>query len=288
MRLFSLLFTLLALAAPLAAQDIGFGFRTGLNFNYFVGDKEIGPDGAELESWENSTGFHIGASFNVPITDLVGVRVEVAYHQAGGRIRYEGPSYFVFPQEGGNDVVLNGGTRNSLLNITNSYIQVPVLFYYKPFPQLELHGGAYAQVLVSATADGQIAYSGPGVEDFALTVSYNYVQDELDTRPTATTETIGLDNGQTIEVPEAIGAYYFYDERPDGFFNTLDLGLTAGLSYYLNGGLYVGARGYLGLTDATNNDFDRSLQSLDANDTFVARTDQDRLLTMQAMVGFLF
>ena len=286
MRLFSLSL-LLALATSLAAQDIGFGFRTGLNFNYFVGDKEIGPDGAELESWENSTGFHIGASFNVPITDLVGVRAELAYHQAGGRIRYEGPSYFVFPQETGNDLVVTGGTRNSLLNVTNSYIQVPIMFYYRPFEKLELIGGAYAGILVSSTADGQIGYSGPGVNDFALTVDYNYVQDELDTRPSGTTETISLTN-QDIEVPEAVGAYYFYDEREDGFYKTLDFGLTGGLSYYLNGGLYVGARGYLGLNDVTNNDFDRSLLSLDASNNFVERADNDTQLTVQAMVGFLF
>lgn len=286
MRLFSLLATLLV-GLSCFGQDVGFGFRTGLNFNYFVGDKEIGPDGQELEAWENSTGFHVGASFNVPITDLVGVRTELAYHQAGGRIVYEGPSYFVFPRENGDDLVSSGGTRESQINVTNGYIQVPVMFYYKPVPKLELIGGIYAAALVSSVADGQIAYRSPVVDPFALTVSYNYVRDELDTQPVATTETLSV-LGQDIEVPEAIGAYYFFDERPDGFFKTLDFGLTGGLSYYLNDGLYVGGRGYLGLNDATNNFYDRSLQSLNPDNSFIDRSDNDRLLTVQALIGFLF
>lgn len=286
MRLFFLL-ACFSLATALTAQDIGFGFRTGLNFNYFLGDREIGPNGEELEAWENSTGFHVGASFNVPITDLVGVRAEIAYHQAGGRIVYEGPSYFVFPQESGPDVVATGGTRTSQLNVTNGYIQVPVLFYYRPISKIEIMGGAYAGIQVSSTAEGQIAYEGPGVSPFALTASYNYIQDEVDTRPVETTETVTV-QGLPIEVPEAIGAYYFYDERPDGFYKTLDFGLTGGLSVFLNQGLYVGARGYLGLNDTSNNFYDRSLQTLNADNSFVERSDNDQLLTLQAMVGFLF
>ena len=286
MRLFSLLVCLSA-AAALSAQDVGFGFRTGLNFNYFIGDKETGPGGEELEAWENSTGFHVGASFNVPFTDLVGLRAEIAYHQAGGRIRYDGPSYFVFPQNNGNDIVSAGGTRNSLINVTNGYIQVPVLVYYKPVEKIEIMGGAYASVLVSSVADGQIAYGSTTVSDFALTVDYNYIRDELDTQPVSSTETVSLP-GQDLEVPEAVAAYYFYDERPDGFFKSLDFGLTGGLSVYLNQGLYVGARGYLGLNDVTNNFYDRSLQTLNADNSFVERSDNDQLLTVQAMVGFLF
>ena len=51
--------------------------------------------------------------------------------------------------------------------------------------------------------------------------------------------------------PTEVGAYYNYNSD-EKLFRRLDFGLVGGLAYYLNNGLYVGARYQFGLTDVTN------------------------------------
>lgn len=70
----SLSIILLFVCCSLNAQDIGFGFRAGLNFNSIKGDSEM-SGGMDIEEYTNNSGFHVGATFTWAATELMGLRV---------------------------------------------------------------------------------------------------------------------------------------------------------------------------------------------------------------------
>ncbi|MCB0643423.1 MAG: hypothetical protein KDC44_17355, partial [Phaeodactylibacter sp.] len=79
-RLFLLMTLILPATFVLQAQDFSYGVKTGLNFNTFRGPLET-ANGVDVEEYDNTTGFHVGALFNLAFTDLMGARFELLYSQ---------------------------------------------------------------------------------------------------------------------------------------------------------------------------------------------------------------
>jgi hypothetical protein len=278
-------------ATSLMAQygSVGFGFKTGLNFSRIDGPSEIGPNGEALESNSNTSGFHIGALVNFKFTDLVGIRTELTYSQRGTKYEYNGPSYFKLGQHTVQNLTLTG-TRIQTLEVTNAYIDIPVQAYYK-FGSFEIFGGVNASLLVSSIGGGNIQFNGIApvtqtpVNEFNVTLIHNY---KSDAAMGASTDLQQVNvSGQNYNVPEDTGAYYDFLSKDKNLYETLDLGLTGGVSYFLNSSLFLSARYILGLRDVDRNEYDVSLQSLQ-NNNLVYRADKNKSHSIQVSVGFSF
>ncbi|MEM9820283.1 MAG: PorT family protein, partial [Bacteroidota bacterium] len=88
-------------------------------------------------------------------------------------------------------------------------------------------------------------------------------------------------------IPNEIGAYFDYDTVDGNFYNPIDVGLHAGISFFLSPGLFVNFTGQYGLLDITNNNYDFSQQDLNEN-TPAPRSDVDRNVSLQGSIGFSF
>ncbi len=288
-RLFlTLCFCSLALVAFTQNSHLGFGFRAGLSYSKFDGPSDVDPNGNNLESFKMNGGFHIGVMVNYKITDLVGLRGEFMYSQRGTKYVYEGPSYFLLDRNTLTSLTLTG-TRRQTLNVNNAYLDIPILAYYK-LGKFELCGGFNTGLLVASTGGGSIRFAGKlGGSDltpFDISLSHNYKSDEAGGGSPATTNlSVG---GKTYMIPTFLGAYYDFDERDKDLYKTLDFGLVAGLSYFINDGLFLSARYIHGLGDMDRNEYDISLQSLNANDTYIQRSDKNTSQSFQFSVGFSF
>lgn len=275
---------ILALGNIIYAQEFGIGFKTGMNFNTFMGPSELDDNGNELEHFDNYRGFHFGAILDYKITDIFGIKGEILYDQKGANYNYEGPSYWTFYKDNGDPVYHIGGTRTHGLFISNVYLRVPVMAYSR-FGRIEISGGANIGFLLSSKARGQITYSGANVDSFSADLDFNYNKDTAADSENATTQSIRV-NGFNVQVPETMGAYYSAFGNTNKPYSGIDVGLNAGLSYYLNKGLFIGLRVDYGLSDITKTDEDVSKFSLDSNREFIYRADTDRNFTIQASLGF--
>ena len=278
------------IALSISAQDLAYGFRAGMNFSAFSGPKETGSDGTELEEFKFDDGFHIGVGVVYKLTDHFGLRGEVLYSQKGGTWKYDGPSYAVLPAPAGTQDIIAIGTREQTMSITNAYVDVP-LWGYARFGTVEFSAGLNVAVLVGSSAGGELVFDGVAgfgntAVDFSSDLDFKFLSDGPREADLTDATTVNVD-GVTVSIPRTIGAYYEYTEDYGNFFNTLDIGLNAGISLYLNEGLFVGFRANYGLTDVTANDYDRSLQTLE-NGSFISRSDTDRNVTLQGSIGFSF
>src|SRR5690606_9992993 len=119
-------------------EYVGIGFRAGLTSSRLNGPLEQDVNGLDAEQYKSGIGFHIGLLVNFKFTDLVGVRTELMYSQRGTKQLYEGESYFIAGLHQQQSQILNGH-RNQALTVTNSYLDIPLLPYYK-FGALEIFG----------------------------------------------------------------------------------------------------------------------------------------------------
>lgn len=271
------------------AQEISYGFKTGLNFNSFNSESEQDSGGNDLESFTNNTGFHVGAMFNLAITDLMGVRAELLFSQKGGRTEYEGESYYIFRPETGSDI-FSTGTRKVNLNITQSYIAIPVTFFYRPISAIEISVGLSANVLVASSAFGDFKYSGTTtsggvVDEYNYSLDYNYYSDDPG-ESMGDLAVLSINNRDVI-IPRDAGAYYEQNEDLGGLHKVLDFGAIAGIHLYLSRGLFLGFRADIGLSDFTKTEADVSKVSLDGSN-FRVLDFVDKNVSLQASVGFSF
>jgi len=288
------LFTLIVLvvfSVSMQAQGFGYGFKTGLNFNRIKSDSvRVGEDLAQ------NTGFHIGAVFAYKFTELMGVRGELLYSIRGGRNRYDGDGVFGLVSQTGQ-VLRIDGNRKSSIRVTNSYIDVPLTFYYKPVSWLEVSAGAQAGVLIGSTAVGQIIVNGEttlsgqtfDVNKFDFNVNYNYGRNSFDDTitPGGTIDVAG----ESVVLPSSLGAYSEFTEDYGKLYNTIDFSLIGGVSFFLNKGLFIGGRANIGLTDVTNDEADRVNVAEAGSTTGIVAEKQNHIDTnfaIQVSVGFTF
>ncbi|MBK6621116.1 MAG: PorT family protein [Saprospirales bacterium] len=293
-NIFTILFVL-ALFGAANAQGLAYGFKAGLNFSTLEGDLEKDDKGASVEEFNRVGSFHVGFGFSYGFTERIGARAELMYSQKGARFRYEGTSYEILTSKTG-DLIYSNGTRNTINNVLNSYIDLPVLFYARPLSWLEISFGPSVGLLVSSTGSGSTAFSGKTfliggtpsektVPEHSFTLETNYLSDETGEADVSTTTPLTI-GSQTVDIPANIGAYYDIPRGDGSFFNALDLGLNAGLSLYLSPTLYIGGRLNYGLSDVTNNNYEFSQVKLDAQNARIPRADMDRNVSIQASVGF--
>ncbi|RMF01234.1 MAG: PorT family protein [Bacteroidetes bacterium] len=268
-----------------AQGELSGGFKTGLNFNRLDGPQNTGV------VYDNNTGFHIGASFLYSITDLFGLKGELLYSQKGTQATFEGDSYFVFyPVDGGEPIFANG-RRRSDITIANSYIDIPLMVYFR-LGRVELEAGVNAAMMIGSTGSGAITFSGSTpqgstIEEFTSAIDARYYSDDPGAASIRSSKTAILSN-TTVFIPTTIGGYYEGPMNDEKRFNRFDFGLNAGLSIFLNQGLYIGGRLNYGLTDVTRAGQDLDLRQLGDDNTFITRDEMDRNLSIQTSVGFRF
>ncbi len=270
-------------------ENIGFGFRAGASISKLDGPSELGPIGETLEEYTMAGGFHIGAAVIYKFTDLVGMKAELVYSQRGTKYEYNGPSYYVL----GRGNLLNTtifGNRIQTLDISNTFLDIPVLAYYK-IGKFEICGGVNTGILLASTAGGSTNFTGTSslgtpIAPFLVGLNHNYKKDEAGG---ASTKTIAVNiDGRPYEVPETVMAYYEFTAKDKNQYKTIDFGLVVGAAFYINEGLYFSARYNHGLSDADVNTYDVSLQSLNLNNSFQYRDDDNRNRSWQFSVGFSF
>lgn len=278
--------------------QIKYGFKTGLNFANISGPSELDDAGAALEKWENVTGFHIGMTFGYKFTDNFGLRGEFLYSKRGTKYTFEGQSYRIFNNTTGSMLTL--GTSRYLINVNNSYFDIPVLAYAR-WGDFEISGGGYFGLLIQSSGEGSLRYSGKnklGVDvvdksnnekSLSFNINYNYRKDDPG-EGTAEGETpVTVQIGQfSAEMPKTLGAYYDYPSDRGRLYTSLDYGLVGGISYYLSHALYFGVRLQYGLADISNNKADLSKARVGSNDELIFRDDKDKNFLIQASVGFSF
>lgn len=283
----------------LYAQDYSFGIRAGLNYS-----KLIGPQintVTEKDAFQFNNGLHFGVTFAYHLTDNFGLRTELAYNQIGTLYTYQGEnSPFVFRY--GQERVVRNGKIERFFDISNSYIHVPLMVYYKPHRKVELYGGIYAQFLIIPTANGRIDMTAPENSEtpgelfkysFEQLIEANYFSD--DPREVKGSQSLIVDliiDGETEKVAmnRLVGGYYELDadEKKASLYNWFDAGLEFGGSYYINRSLYLGLTGMYGLTDVTNNKADVDFGNLNEFQKYIFRSDFDRNLSLQLSLGFNF
>ncbi|MFN0034226.1 MAG: outer membrane beta-barrel protein [Saprospiraceae bacterium] len=283
-----------------ANAQIKYGFKTGLNFAHINGPSETNDAGAELETWKNSTGFHIGMTFAYKFTDNFGLRGEFLYSKRGAKYTFEGQSYRIFQHSTGS--VLTLGTSRYLINVNNSYLDIPILAFAR-FGDFEISGGGYAGILVQTAGEGSLRYSGktaglgndvyeqPNATDTELNfnLNHNYRRDDPRTGATEGETPVSVQvDGFVSETPKTLGAYYDLPDDKGSLYNTFDFGLVGGVSYYISNALYFNARLQYGLSDITNNKADLAKTRVGTNGELLFRDDKDKNFVIQASVGFSF
>ncbi len=300
LKQFLLLF-LLVLGTFSANAQIKYGFKTGLNFARMTGPSETNTAGEDLETWKNTVGFHIGMTFSYKFTDNFGLRGELLYSKRGAKYTFDGQSYRVFKHATGS--VLSLGTSRYLINVNNSYLDLPITAYGR-LGKFEVFGGGYVGLLVQSGGEGSLRYSGktalgnevyitPNQADKELNfnLNYNYRKDDAGGSSSKSSDELPLSikvDGFISETPQTLGAYYDFPSGKNRLYNSIDYGLIGGISFYISRALYLSARVQYGLADLTNNDADHSKSKIGTNNELILRDDKDQNFMIQASVGFSF
>jgi hypothetical protein len=280
---------LLAGTASSQNDNIGFGFRAGASISKLDGPSEMGPNGESLEEYTNARGFHIGAAVNYKISDRAGFRGELVFSQRGTIYDYDGPSYYVLGRYTIRTTTILG-TRKQTLNVSNAFLDIPIMAYYK-LGSFELAGGVNTGILLASTAGGSTNFEGLSPQGnpipFEVNLNHNYKKDEAK-GASETTIDVSIDGSFPYTVPETVMAYYEFETKEKNWYNTVDFGLVFGAAFYINEGLYLSARYIHGLGDVDQNTYDISLQSLNPDGSFIYRNDKNESRAWQFSVGFSF
>jgi len=283
-RFFPIFLAFLLLPFFAQAQLRG-GFKVGLNLSSIKGPT-LTENGAK-ESYRSLTGFHVGPVIQWPITESYGLKAEVLYNQAGGIYQYEGQGFNFFRAEDGTKILAEGQKKVDL-SILNTYLDVPIMGYLR-VGSFQLDGGFRIGLLVSSTADGKMVFSGQtelgsSIDEFEQTLFYNYKKDKPGGADYSSF-TEKLIDGKPTQIPKTLGAYFFEDDDAGKKFNTIDLGLSAGVSYFIGRSLYIGARANFGLSDITNNNVDFNRLKTDGA-KLLRQADKDKNFQIQLSIGF--
>ena len=289
LRLPLFVFLICLLGQTLSGQ-ITYGFKAGLNFSKLVGPLEQDIDGKDVEKYEIGSGFHVGAAFNYKIYDRFGVRAELIYSQKGGNYKFDGPTYRVFEDQDG-DLLVTMGTGTTSLKTANSYLDFPIMFYARMVPWLEVSLGVNAGILIGSTAQGELNYNGltPGgseIDPVRFLLDYRYFKDDAGEIVKEGDNFIMI-GGNVYDIPNTVGAYYDFETKNGSFYNVFDLGLNAGVHFFINKGLFLGVRLNYGLLDVTNKNYEFSQTSL-LGGAKIQRDDADKNLSIQTSIGFSF
>jgi len=289
-----------------------FGLRAGANFTTMFGPTEAGT----TEQSRISVRIAAGGTVKLPFHERFGMNAEVLFIQKGAFLTQESENSFLRLPEFNNQQQIaygydiNGGVytprtdknykKRVGMNVINGYIEVPVLFYGEVIDdRLELELGASIGFLVSSEALGTLKFGEadvlnspePNSSDFIeMDLSYKFIKDEIDQLADASSRSAKIE-GSTRYYPRSPAAYYFTDATAKdnlNKFNTLDIGLQAGMSYYFTRGLRIGLRFHYSLIDITTNKYDHSFNDLNSDGSYITRNDRDANFGFQVFVGLQF
>jgi len=280
-----LLASLICIITLSNAQSVG--VRAGINLSKFSGPLEA------TERYSFSNGFHFGINYGYKFTKKLMLRAEVVYSQAGTKQTFDGDSYYIIYKNDFTNLFEKGKSTLNL-NISNAYINVPLVLAYQLIPKIEIYGGFAANFLINPTANGTLRFESSTRSQeitFRQSLGYNYYTDvsggtsgsAFGSRPI----TIIVD-GERTTIPKYAGAYYQDLEKSDSRFKIFDLTAVAGVNYFFNSGFYTGARLNYGLTDVTNQSVDRSWVNFNDDGTAVYRNDRDINFDLEFSLGFRF
>lgn len=264
------------------AQSIG--VRAGWNFGKFSGPLE------QNESFKYNSGFHFGINYGYKFSNKFMIRTELLYNQVGVKQQYDGSSYYLIYTS--DKTVFEKGKKTLNLEITNSYISLPLSAVWSPTKKIELFGGFSANLLASSSGRGTMRFesdANPKDIVFRQALDYRYYKDEPKSAASGNLGVVRIRvDGAIVELPRSLGAYYQTDAKIANQYRWYNFSTFGGMNYFLNKGFYVGARYEYGLTDITNNKMDHSQAALNDNFSFIKRQDKDRQITWQLSVGFRF
>ena len=294
-----------AISSTAFAQKPRFGIKTGLNVSSFLGGLETDSDGKALDRHDAATGFQVGMSAALPVSDIFGVQAELLYTQRGSKYLYQGKGFHTLTDNNGKYLETKGDLRTLIL-ISNSYIEVPLLAYIKPIKQMRIEAGISPMILLNSTGTGEFSFknrtygtSGKLTNDIIIGLEHDYIKNGAQEvglgqtngilRNSYTKEQVG---GDSYYYNTNEGAYYNVTEKPIGenFYNFFDLGANLGVGYTFSSGLAFNLRGTYGLLDATNNRYERKWQtSTGAPDYKVQQFNRDmRNFNVALTIGFSF
>lgn len=264
--------------------------RSGFTFARFQGPSEQLGGGRDLEAYSFNTGVHLALGASYALSRNTSLKAELSYIQLGTNYEFNGFSYWLFPVENG-DPVYSFGTRNEELEIVNTYLSMP-LFYTVRTNRIELALGVGVSYLTSSEAEGRLSYSGltengTRVTPFTIDLNFDYLNDPFNHLPMLGDRVRNID-GQLVEIPRIIGAYYESTGVEVERFRRWDAQVIAGISFFLSEELFIGLRMSYGLTDITNNRQDMSIVRLTPDREIILTHDKDRNVAFHASVGLRF
>jgi hypothetical protein len=286
------LLTICFAASPTFAQEgFGFGMHIGMNYSTIRGTSEVvAGTTTNPETFNYNSGLQGGLLLRYGITDLIGFRLETNYAQRGMKYTYEGIGIQPFREDNGA-AVLTTGTLKYNLNLTNSYIELPLTVYARLGDKLEIHGGGYVSYLVKSAADGELKLSnaktllGTSVSEYKGSLDYNFLSDD-DKADVSNNQTLFTEAGRIVKSPVSMGAYYGRGTATGYLWNKVDYGLVAGVSYRMRSGLTAVARFNYGMADVTNNAVHAMQSGLSADKKFILRDSNDKNMGIQ--ISFIF
>ncbi len=268
-----------------SAQSIG--IRAGLNYSTFSGPLEQG------ETYKYSDGFHFGFNYGYKFTNKFMLRAELLYTQIGSQKNYKGLGYYKIYPTDGSATIYEVGNVEMELNVSNAYINVPIVAAFQLSKKFEIFGGASINFLVNPIARGNVIFTSASRPDeikFRQSLDYKYYQDEAKQGRFSNTNIAILIEGEREDLPRFAGAYYQYTDvqKVASIYNWLDASLVGGVNYFFNKGFYAGLTFNYGLMDVTENTMDVSLRELQPDNKFIYRDDKDLNISAQLSVGFRF
>jgi hypothetical protein len=280
------------LATNTGLQAQKFGLRAGLNYTKFKGPLEV------EEKYSTSSGWHFGVNYAYFLTDVISIKGELLYTQTGTAYKYLGESFYKVPLSSGLTLIPNAylydkGKTDLQMKISNAYITVPLVLQWSVSDKIELSAGVYGSILIGPKGNGTLKFTSLAKPDslfFKQSLIYNYNSDKAGESSGAVGPWVFVNKDRTPIARDA-GAYYNYlpTELEGKLFKPYDYGLTGGISYFVNKGLFLGLRYDFGLVDITNNEVDVSRKSFDeTTNKFKFSKDFDRNVGFQVSFGFRF
>lgn len=273
------------------AQGMLFGIRAGLSYSQFLGPTTEVQD----ESFSLANGFHFGINVGYKFNDFVSVRTEILYNQMGTKYKYDGDGYYIFNTVSNSRTVIRDSSKYNL-DISNAYMSFPFTVHIKTLEKWEFHAGAYVNFLISPVGTGQLIFGSIDSLNYTFEQGLNYdYNSDLSGEASSFATQIGLiANGQNADLPSLVGAYYIFpfenntDRKVRSLINSFDYGLTGGVSYFLNPGLYLGLKGWYGLKDVTHNGSDVSYETINSDGSLNFSDHDDRNFSIDVSIGFRF
>ncbi len=268
----------------LNGQGYKIGVRAGVNYSKLQGPLQ------EAEDFSFSSGIHFGINYTYyPIKDL-GFRGEVLYIQRGSKQNYNGDGFHLIRLPNGTKLYEEG---TSVMNLDNTlaYFSIPLTVQYQVNRRFEVFGGLSVDFLVGPSGRGKVDFessSRPEEIFFVQSYDFRYGSDpargaNFNIQPVSI-----IVDGDKIDVPKIVGAYYQFDELDGKKFNAFNMNVIGGVNYFLNTGYYIGARFEYGLFDVTNDRMDISLEGVTEENEFIYRDDVDRQIGFNVSFGFRF